>query len=119
MRTAVKECNSYRFFFSGFTGDIFWTGAHCGSHRRRRPVPGKFPLITQVAPAEFVAPSIVLKPTIGLTFQIGGYTTPFAVMGSALFLSAIMTAFVLPGHVEPEEDTQQRCECLYIFGGAI
>jgi len=41
---------------------------------------------------------------------VGGYTTPFAVMGSALFLAAIMTAFVLPDHGDPEEDTQQRCE---------
>lgn len=31
-------------------------------------------------------------------FQIGGYTTPFAVLGSALFLAAVMTTFVLPVH---------------------
>jgi hypothetical protein len=31
-------------------------------------------------------------------------------MGSALFLAAIMTAFVLPDHGESEEDAQQGCE---------
>jgi hypothetical protein len=31
-------------------------------------------------------------------------------MGSALFLAAIMTAFVLPDHGEPEQDAQQGCK---------
>jgi hypothetical protein len=31
-------------------------------------------------------------------------------MGSALFLAAIMTAFVLPEHAESAEDAQQGCE---------
>ena len=41
---------------------------------------------------------------------MGGYTTPFAVMGSSLFLAAIMTAFVLPDHGENEEDAENSCE---------
>jgi hypothetical protein len=32
-------------------------------------------------------------------------------MGSALFLAAIMTAFVLPEHADTAEDAQQGCEC--------
>lgn len=68
---------------------------------------------THVAPAEFAGILKFSDSSIRLTFQVGGYTTPFAVMGSALFLAAIMTAFVLPEHAEPEEDAQQRCECLY------
>lgn len=32
--------------------------------------------------------------------------TPFAVLGSVLFLSAIMTAFVLPGHSDSEVDSE-------------
>jgi len=70
------------------------------------------PFKTHVAPAQSVATLKCPESTIGLTFQVGGYTTPFAVMGSALFLAAIMTAFVLPEHAEPEEDAQQRCKCL-------
>lgn len=37
---------------------------------------------------------------------MGGYTTPFAVLGSCLFLSAIMTAFVLPEHAEAEVESK-------------
>ena len=40
----------------------------------------------------------LLKSFNGYYFQIGGYTTPFAVLGSALFLAAVITAFVLPVH---------------------
>lgn len=40
-----------------------------------------------------------MGPTVGgALFQVGGYTLPFAVMGSALFASAILTAMVLPKH---------------------
>lgn len=46
-----------------------------------------------------------MGPTVGgALYQVGGYTMPFAVMGSALFLSAILTAFVLPGHSKRGED---------------
>lgn len=30
--------------------------------------------------------------------QVGGYTTPFVVLGSALFTTAVMTIFILPVH---------------------
>ncbi|KAK9888503.1 hypothetical protein WA026_000753 [Henosepilachna vigintioctopunctata] len=44
---------------------------------------------------------LIVGPTVGgALFQVGGYTLPFAVMGSALFASAILTAFVLPKHDE-------------------
>lgn len=51
---------------------------------------------------------LIVGPTVGgILYQAGGYTMPFAVMGSALFLAAILTAFVLPSHNEssyqPEE----------------
>lgn len=42
----------------------------------------------------------------GALFQAGGYTMPFAVMGSCLFLSAVMTAFVLPEHPEAEVEAK-------------
>ncbi|KAF5270492.1 hypothetical protein FQA39_LY08370 [Lamprigera yunnana] len=44
---------------------------------------------------------LIVGPTLGgLLYQVGGYTLPFAIMGSALFLSAILAAFVLPRNVE-------------------
>lgn len=42
---------------------------------------------------------MMVGPTVGgALYQAGGYTLPFAVMGSALFMSAILTAIVLPKH---------------------
>ncbi|KAF5269252.1 hypothetical protein FQR65_LT02553 [Abscondita terminalis] len=46
---------------------------------------------------------LIVGPTVGgLLYQVGGYSMPFAVMGSALFLAAILTAFVLPSHDDQE-----------------
>ncbi|CAB3360915.1 Hypothetical predicted protein [Cloeon dipterum] len=40
---------------------------------------------------------LITGPTVGgALYQVGGYTTPFAVMGSALFLSAIVASLILP-----------------------
>lgn len=51
----------------------------------------------------FFGLGLIVGPTVGgALFQAGGYTMPFAVMGSCLFLSAVMTAFVLPEHPEAE-----------------
>jgi len=36
--------------------------------------------------------------------QVGGFVTPFLVLGSTLFLSAVMTAFVLPDHPNRRND---------------
>ncbi|KAL1491150.1 hypothetical protein ABEB36_011790 [Hypothenemus hampei] len=47
----------------------------------------------------FFGLGLTVGPTVGgALFQVGGYTLPFAVMGSALFASAILTAIVLPKH---------------------
>ncbi|CAG9814561.1 unnamed protein product [Phaedon cochleariae] len=47
----------------------------------------------------FFGLGLIVGPTVGgALFQVGGYTLPFAVMGSALFMSAILTALVLPKH---------------------
>ncbi|XP_050309517.1 MFS-type transporter SLC18B1-like [Anthonomus grandis grandis] len=47
----------------------------------------------------FFGLGLIVGPTVGgALFQAGGYTLPFAVMGSALFASAILTALVLPKH---------------------
>lgn len=42
----------------------------------------------------------------GALYSVGGYSTPFAVMGSVLFGAAVMTYFALPKHDEPEEDSE-------------
>ncbi|KAG5883594.1 hypothetical protein JTB14_004788 [Gonioctena quinquepunctata] len=54
----------------------------------------------------FFGLGLIVGPTVGgALYQAGGYTLPFAVMGSTLFLSAILTAFVLPKH-DPEMDKE-------------
>lgn len=48
---------------------------------------------------------LIVGPTVGgALYELGGYTTPFAIMGSALFSAAILTLLVLPDHGEPEQD---------------
>ncbi|KAJ8956809.1 hypothetical protein NQ318_014223 [Aromia moschata] len=47
----------------------------------------------------FFGLGLIIGPTVGgALYQVGGYTLPFAVMGSCLFMSAVLTAFVLPKH---------------------
>lgn len=54
----------------------------------------------------FFGLGLIVGPTVGgALYQIGGYTTPFAVLGSALFLAAVMTAFILPIHNDRDQDT--------------
>ncbi|XP_011498704.1 PREDICTED: MFS-type transporter SLC18B1-like [Ceratosolen solmsi marchali] len=55
----------------------------------------------------FFGLGLIVGPTVGgALFQLGGYTTPFAVLGFALFLAAVVTAFVLPIHQHNEQDNQ-------------
>ncbi|XP_076270313.1 MFS-type transporter SLC18B1-like isoform X2 [Rhynchophorus ferrugineus] len=45
----------------------------------------------------FFGLGLIVGPTVGgALYQVGGYTLPFAVMGSALFASAVLAAFILP-----------------------
>ncbi|KAK9503715.1 hypothetical protein O3M35_010217 [Rhynocoris fuscipes] len=54
----------------------------------------------------FFGLGLIVGPTVGgALYEMGGYTTPFVVLGSVLFLSAVMTLFVLPDHAEHEIDT--------------
>ncbi|CAH1399278.1 unnamed protein product [Nezara viridula] len=54
----------------------------------------------------FFGLGLIVGPTVGgALYEAGGYTTPFVVLGSALFLSAIMTWFVLPDHSDHEVDS--------------
>ncbi|XP_018573971.1 MFS-type transporter SLC18B1-like isoform X2 [Anoplophora glabripennis] len=47
----------------------------------------------------FFGLGLIVGPTVGgALYEVGRYTLPFAVMGSALFMSAILTAIVLPKH---------------------
>ncbi|EEB18798.1 Chromaffin granule amine transporter, putative [Pediculus humanus corporis] len=55
----------------------------------------------------FFGLGLIVGPTVGgALYQIGGYTTPFAVLGSCLFLSAIMTSFILPDHGESDVNSK-------------
>ncbi|XP_049949400.1 MFS-type transporter SLC18B1-like [Schistocerca serialis cubense] len=57
----------------------------------------------------FFGLGLIVGPTVGgALYQLGGYTTPFAVLGSALFMSAVMTAFVLPGHSDSPVDDKHE-----------
>ncbi|KAG8036441.1 hypothetical protein G9C98_003763 [Cotesia typhae] len=59
----------------------------------------------------FFGLGLIVGPTVGgALYQIGGYTLPFAVLGSALIVAAIMTAFILPIHNDSDQDSPK-------FGG--
>lgn len=55
----------------------------------------------------FFGLGLIVGPTVGgALYSVGGYTTPFAVMGSILFIAGIMTYFALPKHNIIEEDSE-------------
>ncbi|XP_032681295.1 MFS-type transporter SLC18B1-like isoform X1 [Odontomachus brunneus] len=57
----------------------------------------------------FFGLGLIVGPTVGgALYQVGGYTTPFVVLGSALFLAAVMTAFVLPVHNDRVQDAHNN-----------
>lgn len=57
----------------------------------------------------FFGLGLIVGPTVGgALFEAGGYTVPFAVMGSALFLSAILTGIVLPHHEDGTDRAKGR-----------
>ncbi|XP_075235423.1 MFS-type transporter SLC18B1-like isoform X2 [Lycorma delicatula] len=59
---------------------------------------------------------LIVGPTVGgILYQVGGYTTPFVVLGSALFLSAIMTAFVLPDHPDRDIDSKAGSSLMQVI----
>jgi MFS family permease len=53
----------------------------------------------------FFGLGLIVGPTVGgALYQVGGFVTPFLILGSTLFLSAVMTAFVLPDHPNRRND---------------
>ncbi|CAD6236491.1 GSCOCG00008210001-RA-CDS [Cotesia congregata] len=59
----------------------------------------------------FFGLGLIVGPTVGgALYQIGGYTLPFAILGSALIVTAIITAFILPSHNDSDQDSPK-------FGG--
>ncbi|XP_025073119.1 MFS-type transporter SLC18B1-like [Pogonomyrmex barbatus] len=53
----------------------------------------------------FFGLGLIVGPTVGgALYEVGGYTTPFAVLGSALFVAAVSTAFILPMHNDSDHD---------------
>ncbi|KAK1120385.1 hypothetical protein K0M31_012366 [Melipona bicolor] len=54
----------------------------------------------------FFGLGLIVGPTVGgALYQVGGYITPFVVLGSALFTTAVMTIFILPVHPSDNEAT--------------
>lgn len=57
----------------------------------------------------FFGIGMIVGPTVGGgLYELGGYTLPFAVMGSCLFASAVLTAFVLPKHEDGQDKAAGR-----------
>ncbi|KAI5694134.1 hypothetical protein M8J76_008237 [Diaphorina citri] len=55
----------------------------------------------------FFGLGLIVGPTVGgALYQWGNFMTPFVVLGFMLFLSALMTMFVLPEHQQREPDDQ-------------
>lgn len=64
----------------------------------------------------FFGLGLIVGPTVGgALYQVGGYTTPFVVLGSALFLTALMTVFVLPDHADHDLDSRTGVSLLEIL----
>ncbi|XP_077288825.1 MFS-type transporter SLC18B1-like [Arctopsyche grandis] len=65
---------------------------------------------------------LIIGPTVGgALYSIGGYTTPFAIMGSILFVAAIMTYFALPmqNSVDDESDAAQSLKSILKIPGVL
>lgn len=61
----------------------------------------------------FFGLGLIVGPTVGgALYQWGNFMTPFVVLGFMLFLSALMTMFVLPDHQEREPDEQTGAKML-------
>ncbi|KAJ8673676.1 hypothetical protein QAD02_004938 [Eretmocerus hayati] len=55
----------------------------------------------------FFGLGLIVGPTVGgVLYNFGGFELPFVVLGFALFLAAVMTAFVLPHHDDIEDYPQ-------------
>ncbi|XP_050541622.1 MFS-type transporter SLC18B1-like [Daktulosphaira vitifoliae] len=64
----------------------------------------------------FFGLGLIVGPTVGgALYEIGGYVTPFLVLGSALFLSAVMTAFALPDHPNRRRDVPSDASLLKVL----
>lgn len=51
---------------------------------------------------------LIVGPMVGGTlYAVGGYYLPFVVLGSALFVTALLTACVLPKHPNNDCDSGQ------------
>jgi len=64
----------------------------------------------------FFGLGLIVGPTVGgALYQLGGYELPFLVLGSCLFLSAVMTFIVLPDHGDREVDAQTGASLLEVM----
>ncbi|XP_017755825.1 PREDICTED: MFS-type transporter SLC18B1-like [Eufriesea mexicana] len=57
----------------------------------------------------FFGLGLIVGPTLGgALYQVGGYVTPFVVLGSALFTTAVMTIFILPVHTNNNQTAHSK-----------
>lgn len=64
----------------------------------------------------FFGLGLIVGPTVGgALYEVGGFVTPFLVLGSTLFLSAVMTAFVLPDHANRRNDVTSDASLLKVL----
>lgn len=56
-----------------------------------------------------------MGPMVGGTlYAVGGYFLPFVVLGSALFVTALLTACVLPKHPTGCDSGQIKRKCIFL-----
>ena len=59
----------------------------------------------------FFGIGLIVGPTVGgALYSVGGYTLPFAALGTLLIGAAIMTHFVLPSKYDEAEDIERDNE---------
>ncbi|CAH0393352.1 unnamed protein product [Bemisia tabaci] len=64
----------------------------------------------------FFGLGLIVGPTLGgALYQVGGFTTPFVTLGFLLFLSAAMTALVLPDHPEKDVNASHGSSLLQVL----
>lgn len=61
-------------------------------------------IFLQASLETFFGLGLIVGPTLGgALYALGGYSLPFAVLGSALFCAAVMSCFALPKHHDEED----------------
>ncbi|XP_046667890.1 MFS-type transporter SLC18B1-like [Homalodisca vitripennis] len=64
----------------------------------------------------FFGLGLIVGPTVGgALYELGGYQLPFMVLGTGLFLAALMTFLVLPGHSDQDVEGRTGASLLQVL----